>query len=344
MDRCKLPICPGKLDKEPCVTLGSKGASGVNIASQDRGDSISVHDGDIVHHRCCKDYCRPSNIKKAKQNTASDSTSTAAPSLRSEKRFSFKDHCLLCGQSAVYDDKSKKRSNIETYTVRTKDFQTTIQATCQKRNDDWANEVLGRIEYAQDLHAADTIYHQQCSVNFRTGKDKPKDIIPSKMIKRGRPANEVLNEAFLKVARYLEENDDEQTSVGDLIGKMQEYLPEHNGEDYTAYSFTYMKCKLEQHFGNRIIITEIAGKPNVVTFKTTAAAILHEFRENTQKGESMSEQGVIETAAKLLKNDIKAINLLDNYPECDDIENTEAAPGYRHTYRHNSSRSHTHTL
>ena len=33
--------------------------------------------------------------------------------------------------------------------------------------------IRGRIEFAQDLHAADTIYHQVCSINFRTGKQLP---------------------------------------------------------------------------------------------------------------------------------------------------------------------------
>ena len=44
---------------------------------------------------------------------------------------------------------------------------------CTERNDTWAHTIRGRIEFAQDLHAADAIYHHMCSINFRTGKQVP---------------------------------------------------------------------------------------------------------------------------------------------------------------------------
>lgn len=152
---------------------------------------------------------------------------------------------------------------------------------------------MGRTAYVLDLHAAGAIYHQQCSVNFRTGKGIPQGPSPSKHLKRGRRSDEVLD-AFLKVAKVLEDNDDEQTSIGDLIDKMREYLPDSHKEK--AYGFTYMKYKLEGHFGDRIIISEIAGKPSVVTFKTTAAAILHEFQEKNRKSEGTSHESIIVAA------------------------------------------------
>ena len=57
--------------------------------------------------------------------------------------------------------------------MRTQDFQDSITQICKERNDEWSEIVLGRLEYAQDLHAADVVYHQACSVNFRTGKQVP---------------------------------------------------------------------------------------------------------------------------------------------------------------------------
>ena len=40
-----------------------------------------------------------------------------------------------------------------------------------------------------------------------------------------------------------------------------------------------MKTKLQELCGDRIIITEINGKPNVVTFRSTAKAILQDFNQ-----------------------------------------------------------------
>ena len=46
-----------------------------------------------------------------------------------------------------------------------------------------------------------------------------------------------------------------------------------------------MKNKLQEHCGERIIITEI-NKPNVVTFHSTAKAVLQDFYLQEEKKES----------------------------------------------------------
>ena len=44
-----------------------------------------------------------------------------------------------------------------------------------------------------------------------------------------------------------------------------------------GYSATYMKKKLEGHFRESIITTEMNGKHNAVTLRSTASSILHDF-------------------------------------------------------------------
>ena len=45
---------------------------------------------------------------------------------------------------------------------------------CRQRNDDWAFSVEGRIEYfGKDMHAADSVYHRSCDINFRTNRNIP---------------------------------------------------------------------------------------------------------------------------------------------------------------------------
>ena len=112
--------------------------------------------------------------------------------------------------------------------VRTKDFQDKIQEACKFRNDDWAETFRGRLEFEQNLHAVDAVYHQACSVNFRTGKqilEKHGNDTDSE----GRPKDTVKSKALLKVTGVLVENDKEQFTIPDLVGKMKEYL-EGTGE------------------------------------------------------------------------------------------------------------------
>ena len=67
------------------------------------------------------------------------------------------------------------------------------------------------------------------------------------------------------------------------------------------------------------MITDINGKPNVVTFRTTAAAILQEFYIQ-QDDVDIEEQkmNIIKTAAKLIKKDLKSLPTSSgNYPTID---------------------------
>lgn len=61
---------------------------------------------------------------------------------------------------------------------------------------------------------------------------------------------------------------------------MQDYLGDSGA---TAYCHTHLKAKIEEYFGDQIIITEINGKHNVVTFRSTAENILNEFHTTNQK-------------------------------------------------------------
>ncbi len=79
-------------------------------------------------------------------------------------------------------------------------------------------------------------------------------------------------DAFLEVAKCLEKNDDEQITIHDLVQRMDENLA---NTEHSAYTCTHMQQKLKEHFGNKIIQTEINGKCNVVTLRSKA--VLHDF-------------------------------------------------------------------
>ena len=87
-------------------------------------------------------------------------------------------------------------------------------AVCQERGDDWANAVQVRILHVHDWHAACAVYHRVCTANFRTVKQIPAihehEDSSLKTLKVGRPPEKQRTDAFLEVAIFLEENDDEQ--------------------------------------------------------------------------------------------------------------------------------------
>ncbi len=305
-------ICNKNGTIENSCALTEKGTVGLNRASRERQSDLIAIAGQYVHVKCRQNFTNSKSItlhcQKLVNNKSSSSTSQATR--RSQSYFNFREHCLFCGTEDKYNGK-KRGYNI--YPVRTVDFQVNIERICKERDDEWAHVVLGRIQSANDLHAADAFYHQDCSVHFRTGKHIPAlfritSDENNNECKRGKQKNEEKYEAFCTVMSYFEQNDDEQITVTDLSDKMKSVLDEA-GIDDEPYSVKYMWMKIREHFSDKVMITEINGKPNVVTLRDNAANILHNFYNKTRKTDVVEDKNqLIETVAKLLKSDIKTAN------------------------------------
>ena len=181
----------------------------------------------------------------------------------------------------------------------------------------------GHTAFVNDLHSEDTVYYQACNANFRTGKGIPQlfdDSTQSKpKSKRGRPPDVSRESASLFVANYLKENDDEQTAVNDLLSITQERLKDSSSDAFTS---KWLKNRLMEYFKDDIAFTEINGKHNDVTFKTKAKNILHGFYKSRKSDDAEEEKTrIIETAANLLRNEIKECNSSSaSYPTTIDIE------------------------
>ncbi len=203
--------------------------------------------------------------------------------------------------------------------MKTVETKNTILAVCQKRGDAWAGAVQAGVLHVHDLHAADAVYHRICS---STMKEIPvvyenEKEMPTKA-KIGRPQEKERIDAFLEVARFLvEENDDEQVTISDLIQRMKLNLA---GTEHSEYSYPHMQQKLSEYFGDRIILTEINGKPNLVTFRSKAKQVLYDFYSHRDLDPEKDKYRIIETAAKLIKDDIKSVQTSHTvYPGYDEL-------------------------
>ena len=215
---------------------------------------------------------------------------------------------------------------MDVFEVRTLKFQESVREKCLQRNDEWGKAVLGRLEYAQDLPAVEARYHQSCSTNFRSGCNIPVQYqIFSEMTKnkKGRPLLINSESAFLEVIKYFESNPGEQVTVNELLDKMSDRCEQ-------PYSFSYMKKRILDHFGGSVVISELDGKRNVITFKNKADAILHSFYQRNNKQDSESEKmAVIKTAATLILSDIKSIaDNKEEYPNPEKLKSLEENRDY----------------
>ncbi|CAC5392861.1 unnamed protein product [Mytilus coruscus] len=281
-----------------------------------------------VHQKCRRDYINANSIKKDKDL----STTELSRDLRSSTPvFEFQNNCLFCGNYAKF---SESKRGIDEFPVRTTDFSKTLRNICKERNDEYSEIVLRRLNIApSDLHTVDAIYHQSCSVNFRTGKQIPVSKQANKADKRttpGRPKEDLSEKAFLQIVRQLEETLDEPVTESDLVQTMEEICGEK------AYRVVHIKKRLQTHFGSDIIITEVNGKSNIVTFRRTASSILKEFyRRPLSKSPEDEKLSMIETVAKLIKADIMSLKDSKSiYPSSVDINSERNTAVSQIRYEH----------
>lgn len=326
------------------VNLTVKGVQGIINASKIRKDNLHellepLPDHPVsVHVECRRMYTNPNNIKgsiKLKLNTRDEEQADCSRVLRSDtSTFTFKEHCLFCGCFITDSEKRVKSSVIQ---VRTLMFQNSIMKACNSRNDVWSANVQTRLLSVSDLPAANAIYHQACSVNFRKG-----DLIPKKYQDDsesessckplGRPAVKTKHDAFLEVCQWFQEND-EPVSVQQLVTKMEDFLPQDN----EPYSNRHMLKKLEEHFSGNIIISKMEGMPTVVALGQTAANILLDYRMKKKLVDpELEKYRLIEAAANLIKTEIKLSSAsMDYYPSSSKIaseqENMKFVPPILHS-------------
>ena len=110
---------------------------------------------------------------------------------------------------------------------------------------------------------------------------------------------------------------------------MGDYLKElDSGAE--PYSKKWMREKLLEHFGQRIVICSLNGKPDVVTFLAKASTILHDFYGESKNEDPEAEKlRMIETVAKLIKNYIKQEKIDQScYPLAANLSNVDEAVAF----------------
>ena len=92
------PFCSESLSNgELTNKLTPKGCDRIQKASQERGFTLSVSSGQLVHTKCRSDFTNSKSIKNyKKRKLETDENGNSKQKLRSEQSpFSYKDHCLF---------------------------------------------------------------------------------------------------------------------------------------------------------------------------------------------------------------------------------------------------------
>ena len=112
------------------------------------------------------------------------------------------------------------------------------------------------------------------STNFRTGRRIPLQHSEESNAKAGRKENTTQRNAFLLTCEHFEYREEEQSTLADLVKKMDDLLKE---TEFSAYDPCYMKRKLEEFYGEDIIISGGSGLKTIVTYRKSVNSILREY-------------------------------------------------------------------
>ena len=299
-------LCGKTNDDGETVCLREKGAVGVNNVAKERGVSIRVSAGCVVHTSL--------RVFINKNYLSSNASVGAESSMNRRQRRTPKegDLCIFC------DKPIDIKHGQEGYCVRTDGLRTELLRVCDERRDAWAETMRGKLNFLQDLHASDAVYHQQCCVNFRTGRQPPVRSTKRKRSASGRPTDPVREAAFSEVCAHLEMNLDAQLTLPDLVQKQMEYL-----EGAEPYSVTHMKAMLIERYGTDISFSSVPGKPSIVTMHKSVSKILrrnYELFSDAACDEETRKNSIMESAARIIRSDILSMESdLSAYPPAADI-------------------------
>ena len=183
--------------------------------------------------------------------------------------------------------------------------------------DQWAVNVLARVEDCVDFVATQSRYHFNCLLRFNQNKASERIDEP----KSGRKSSQELLDCFSKACDWLE-GEMLPHSVTGFREKMMEFA---DGED--VYGVQYIKKLLKDQYQDHISFCCGPGGENLLYFKEMAEYLIntkYKERGNTIEEES---QRIMALAANLVKVEVREKEYKnDFYPDLNEIEALNWSP------------------
>jgi hypothetical protein len=112
---------------------------------------------------------------------------------------------------------------------------------------------------------------------------------------------------------------DEQRLVVDLVNEMSKIVQ-------SPFSVKHMKRRLEEALGDNVIICNLNGQKDVVTFNQNAVDILQAFYSKSRIDVNADKIRIVRNASALIKSDIiSKLTDVDNdyYPDCSEVRSID---------------------
>ena len=253
-----------------------------------------------AHAACRKRVIDTRNL--ARLNITSEPKAKRTRSKCSDELFDWKTCCFLCAKVIILKNCGRNPIRV-VETVHVKES-FTIQAN--KRGDAWGEEVFTRLEGlgVGDLFAAKAIYHVECSNKFRYIKEGKK---------RGRPIAKDKQQTFDSFCTWFDSSSDSaMQSVLKLHSKMCELI-DGDGETFCLKTF---REKFKERYQDHIEFFSGTGNQGDFVFKDFNKFVMKNIKAD-------NKETAILAVARMLRNDIKSMNLPTDYPTDEELLEVE---------------------
>lgn len=307
-------ICGNELIEN--VVVVTNGISAISEASKKRKDSLHtkvLEKSSIKLHKSCRQqYTRPSSIqaavKKLDEQHNEPSTSTTGVTRRSHHAtFDFKMCCFICGKSANVSSKTPVKYRKAFHEISTIEFKDNFLNKCDIRNDEWGETVKARILSTIDLVAAESRYHKQCYTEFTRSK--------SSETQKGRPKTKLAS-TFDELCKYIEQNDECQYTLKEVQDIFKSLTEENE-----VYSDKHLKSLLQEHFKERLTVTNVSGRKNVLCLTDNVHKIMDQWYKSRDVNPEEERKRIVLAAASIIREDIQKKSYdFNSYPDLEAIK------------------------
>lgn len=138
-----------------------------------------------------------------------------------------------------------------------------------------------------DLVAPEVRYHTSCHKTFSLSGEGSV----------GRPAT--ADNHFAELCKYINENDECQFTIRELQKLMSKITGEMN-----TYSDLWLKKRLVKEYQDRIVVSNVSGKRNIICLSDTAHEILDSSYRDQTEDKQAEKLRIVKSAADIIKEDI----------------------------------------
>lgn len=249
-----------------------------------------------LHSSCKKSYATGSHFRKDSSKEEKQNEPLQEPA-EHHADFDFSTRCFVCGGEASDETISQLKYRNKPCDIRkvtTPDFQNNLISRIDKASpSDYLDNIKERISFCNNFVSAKARYHAKCNRKLESTSS-------GKTEKIGK-----IEKFIVHTENFFNNHNEEcQFTFSEIVATFEDDAP--------VWS-SYLKAKLTKHFDKDLVVHQM-DKDIIFTYRKVKKILAEHFKNDKQNNSEEGRLKLVETAAQIIYEDIKArVYPLDSY-------------------------------